>query len=533
MKKKVGFYQIFMVSMILAMAGMLLAMGVIAIQKSLRMNASVDYFPGIDVEIFVKNEDNPDEELIFRNFEDPETSKSIEYNPTYCELSANTLTMNDRFVSDYENNFTLVIKNYSNLTFSVEITSTSIAQIKGEQIIAVEPEITPSVMQIESGRSEDFIVTCDPIVPQKTFLTLTFEDTLKYAVSFNDTSSDAIVSGVPTNPVLGGESATLNLKSNTANSSVFPVVNGDCDYTFNPKTGELILTNISSNISVSTTDLPWVYGTYGSGNEYAGYSYITFKNDLSTQWVIIGCGDNLTNSFFNPSLIQGFGGQEYTYNSQYTLIGPNPNPIDTTSSTSKNSNGKELADNQVLLLRKDILTNMGYDGDSPYNSNWADWTDCDVRIYLNETFYHESSLYEYDRYIETPKLYTAWYEKEDGNGGCTLDETSKIFLLGTRYGKAETDTLPNVSGRTANEAKYPHYHSQNFLVEDYLGTYLSYAKSSNKRLFSLIQSYYWWLRSGYDNRENLGYFVRESGYIDMDSARLGIGVRPCFVLNLA
>ena len=67
MTKQEKIYRIFMTTMIVIIAGLLLATGIIAIQKQMKLKANIEFLPGINVEIFVKNEDNPTETLIFRN----------------------------------------------------------------------------------------------------------------------------------------------------------------------------------------------------------------------------------------------------------------------------------------------------------------------------------------------------------------------------------------------------------------------------------------------------------------------------------
>ena len=86
MSKSNRMYKIFMTSMIVIIAGLLLATGIIAIQKQMKLKANIQFLPGVNVEIYVKNENNPTETLIFRNFEDTANSKTIEFNSTYCEV---------------------------------------------------------------------------------------------------------------------------------------------------------------------------------------------------------------------------------------------------------------------------------------------------------------------------------------------------------------------------------------------------------------------------------------------------------------
>ena len=173
MSKSNRMYKIFMTTMIVIIAGLLLATGIIAIQKSMKLKANIEFLPGINVEIYVKNENNPTETLIFRNFEDTSDAnnkKYIEFNSTYCELSATTLTMKDAFVTAYGNNFTLVVHNFSGFTIETNITSTATAKIGENSVNAVPAEITPPTAQIATGDSEEFVVSSEPIIPQETIV---------------------------------------------------------------------------------------------------------------------------------------------------------------------------------------------------------------------------------------------------------------------------------------------------------------------------------------------------------------------------
>ena len=301
--------------------------------------------------------------------------------------------------------------------------------------------------------------------------------------------------------------------------------------TFDRYTGTLTLTNIQSDLVISATDFrPWKYYTYGSGEAFEGYTYIKFANDSSTEWVIIGSGDNLTSSLFSTSIDgydseKGFG-QTYDYNGN-ALIGPNPNPID--KSANGTGTSKELADNQILLLRRQMLTTKStFDGTKYYD----EWASSVVKNYLNVTW---PDLNNYKTHMVAPRLYTTCYK--NGISTSTLDDgdDTKIFLLGSRYGSTSSGKLPNVNGELLS---YSGYATQNFLLEDYLGTYLSYTAASNPRIFTYdtATSSYWWLRSGYwgNYYEYINaYRVNSSGYVDYNYISYSYGVRPSFILNLA
>ena len=200
MSKSDKLYKTFMTSMIVIIAGLLLATGIIAIQKQMKLKTSFDYIPSVDVEVFVKNDDNPTEQLIFSNYANG--TNGIYVNSKYCTLSATTLTFNNAFVTAYGNNFTLVVYNYSNFTIATEITSTTTAKVGENTIEAVEPEITPATSQIETGESGEFVISCEPIIPQETVLQISFEQftksTLKTGQEVNTaigTSATSVVFG--------------------------------------------------------------------------------------------------------------------------------------------------------------------------------------------------------------------------------------------------------------------------------------------------------------------------------------------------
>jgi len=190
MSKSNRMYKIFMTTMIVIIAGLLLATGIIAIQKSMKLKANIEFLPGINVEIYVNEES--ENGLLFRNF-DKDTNNKIYVNSTYCELGATTLTMNNNFVTAYGNNFTLVVKNYSGFTIETNITSTATAKIGEEPVDAVVPEITPATAQIDTGKSGDFVVTCEPIIPQETILAIKFEELMLYDIKATINGEDVLI----------------------------------------------------------------------------------------------------------------------------------------------------------------------------------------------------------------------------------------------------------------------------------------------------------------------------------------------------
>ena len=117
-RKPINWYQILMTSMILVMAGMLFAMGIIAIQNHLKLNVGFVLQPGIKCEIYVSNTDGSNQTLILRNFDGGE-DMPIEVNEGV--LQGSKLTLSQNFIETYGDEFALVIYNYSRETLEVSL----------------------------------------------------------------------------------------------------------------------------------------------------------------------------------------------------------------------------------------------------------------------------------------------------------------------------------------------------------------------------------------------------------------------------
>ena len=360
--------------------------------------------------------------------------------------------------------------------------------------------------------------------------TITFSlDNLKAEVGTTDVTSGYTVAQNGGVTIKLSPSTQANLETHSASVPTIPA-NSCTSYTYDVTTGTLQLNGVKANMQITAEELPWQYYTYESDGAFEGYTYIKFANDSSTEWVIIGSGDNLTSSLFSTSIDgydseKGFA-QTYDYNGN-ALIGPNPNPID--KSANGTGTSKELADNQILLLRRQMLTTTStFDGTNFY----AEWASSVVKNYLNVTW---TDLNNYKTHMVAPSLYTTCYK--NGAGTSTLDDgdDTKIFLLGSRYGFTSSGKLPNVNGEFLS---YSGYATQNFLLEDYLGTYLAGTAASNPRIFTYdtATSSCWWLRSSYfGNYYEFvnAYRVNSSGYVDYSYVTYSLGVRPSFILNLA
>ena len=98
MSKGNRLYKTFMTTMIVIIAGLLLATGIIAIQKHLKLKMEVAFQPGVNVEIGVLNPETFEEVLILRNFDDG-ADKHVEVNQAV--LQGSKLTLTEEFINTY------------------------------------------------------------------------------------------------------------------------------------------------------------------------------------------------------------------------------------------------------------------------------------------------------------------------------------------------------------------------------------------------------------------------------------------------
>ena len=553
MSKTNKIYKIFMTTMIVAIAGMLLAMGIIAAQRTMKVNVAFPANPYYKIEIWIQK--NGDEEkLAFCNFEDKDLDKEIVMQNGILSLDGNTIQADNSFFTKYENEFYIIIKNYTEST-GIEVSMSSTGQVD-ENTAGIPAQFDPikttaSKFDRNNPTDVDYIkynVFANAVFPQQTtlqieiqelnsftvqFATGTSEDAEKYWVAKYDSQEITSISVLPNSDLtIVVEGAGEDRKEGYSVHNA-PVVAESTSYnttSFDRFTGEFTIYGIKGNLTISIADTednfrPWTYGRYGSNEIFEGYSFLKFANDPNTEWVIIGCGDNLTNNLFDSNLIQGFGGTEYTYTKNsvdYALIGPNPNPVDKTDSTNKNSNGKELADNQILLLRKQHLNEY---------FEFYTWDNSNAKEYLNVTW---NALNDYKTYIVSPQLYT--HKGGYLSGEVTLDDgdDTKIFLLGCRYGYVGSNMLPNIKGSFLTKTGYD---KQNYLIEDYLGTYLGTDGRSNAKIFyDEINDYngYYKLRSSFyvDDLGSYGVWYGNVGTMAPGITSSG-GLRPSCILNLA
>ena len=320
--------------------------------------------------------------------------------------------------------------------------------------------------------------------------------------------------------------------------------------TFDRYTGTLTLTNIQSDLAISATDFrPWKYTKITEGG-WSGYTYLTFANDTSGDWIIIGSGNNVANGLFDETKINAVSNtsatgsefsttgtqKEYTYGSR-RVLSPTSNPY-TFNTDGSRTTTQELANSELLLMKKDLLASNkyfdqssqeGYDG-----TQNAVWSSSTLNYYLNNTYYTtDGKLSDYSTYIVKKTLKTYWYTGSEQALDSLANNASGnngIFLMGSRYGYFSSSQ--SYDGGTCWNATYKsNYAQQNYCIEDYIGTWVNGKLDSNKRLFD--QSSSWWLRSGFWNTDYIAWSVYADGGVDTYGVHNLNGVRPSFILNLA
>jgi len=115
MKKKLNYYNIFMTAMMVVIAGLLLATGIIALQKSMNMKVGVNITPSHEIRIDYGGE------TIFCNT--TKDSAGIKVASGYT-LNGNTLTFTQEFISIGET-LALTIYNYNTSYLQVSVSGTA------------------------------------------------------------------------------------------------------------------------------------------------------------------------------------------------------------------------------------------------------------------------------------------------------------------------------------------------------------------------------------------------------------------------
>ena len=170
--------------MIIAIAVMFLASGIIALSKSMKLNMSINITPNFKLEVCINEVNN----VIFRNFADETTGKTIEVKNGISGIQGSNLIVDDKVFKDYGNEFTLIIKNYTTTT-GIEVAMSSTATISGGGI-GVSAEIESSkyiATQYSTGDADyvSFSVGINPVFPQTTMLKIKILECSDFMIQYD------------------------------------------------------------------------------------------------------------------------------------------------------------------------------------------------------------------------------------------------------------------------------------------------------------------------------------------------------------
>ena len=193
MSKSNRIYKIFMTTMIVAIAGMLLAMGIIAAQKTMKLGVQFSSNPNYRLEVLIEKNGST-AEPVFCNFEDDGLGKQVEMKNGISSLDGNTIVADSSFFTKYENDFTIIIKNYTKTTgISVEMSSTAKIDSGADGIPAQIEAIdnTASKYNDQMGENADsvsFRIYVNSVFPQETTLSIVIEEQNEVSISYELTN---------------------------------------------------------------------------------------------------------------------------------------------------------------------------------------------------------------------------------------------------------------------------------------------------------------------------------------------------------
>ena len=254
MSKSSRIYKIFMATMIVAIAGMLLAMGIIAAQKTMKLGVQFSSNPNYKLEVFINNEQT----LIFRNFADNETGKAVKMDNGITSLNGDTLVADEEAFKGYGNDFTIIIKNYTEAT-GIKIDMESTAKIDSgadgipAQIEAIKNTASKYDPDAKIADSVSFRVYVNSVFPQTTTLKMTISEYNVYNLSFS-----GAVTNTPSEMV-AGESYTTTITPNpnyklpdtiTVKQDGVTLTMGT-HYSWNPENGQLEIFEVTGEILIT------------------------------------------------------------------------------------------------------------------------------------------------------------------------------------------------------------------------------------------------------------------------------------------
>jgi len=251
MSKSDKLYKIFMTSMIVIIAGLLLATGIIAIQKSMKMNLSFEANPNYLFEVYIQKSGDDTKKLVFRNYE-KSASEGVVMENGFSTLYGNTLSADDTFLETYGSDFEFIIENHTkNSGMRVSVTANSETEGGYEGVLPTITEDKMTATKLKEGSTADYIrfgvTTTEVVFPQTTVLNIVFSEHNEYAVGVSPSSGNFTYTA---NPVaIKGEDYTANVKAHDGYTLTISITNDGgttiltqgTHYTWNSSTGALTI----------------------------------------------------------------------------------------------------------------------------------------------------------------------------------------------------------------------------------------------------------------------------------------------------
>ena len=253
MSKSDRIYKIFMTTMIVIIAGILLATGIIAIQKSMKMNLSFETNPNYLFEVYIQKSGDDTKKLVFRNYE-KSASEGVVMENGFSTLYGNTLTADDTFLETYGGDFEFIIENHTkNSGMRVSVTANSETEGGHEGILPTITEDKMTATKLKDGSTADYIrfgvTTTEAVFPQTTVLNIVFSEYNEYTVTVTPSSGNFTFSDTTNKIAVSDEDYTANIKATTGYNLTISITNDggtttlkqNTDYTWDSSTGALTI----------------------------------------------------------------------------------------------------------------------------------------------------------------------------------------------------------------------------------------------------------------------------------------------------
>jgi len=489
MSKTNRLYKIFMTSMIVIIAGLLLATGIIAIQKSMKMNLSFEANPNYLFEVYIQKSGDDTKKLVFRNYE-KSASEGVVMENGFSTLYGNTLTADDTFLETYGSDFEFIIENHTkNSGMRVSVTANSETEGGHEGILPTITEDKMTATKLKDGSTADYIrfsvTTTEVVFPQTTVLNIVFSEYNEYAVGVSPSSGNFTYTA---NPVaISGENYTANIKAKTGYDLEITVTRDDGttttltagqgkDYVWDSSTGALTIyaSAVTGDITINClNDNAISYAisyTLNGGSvepanptKYTVEDTFTLTNPTKTGYNFDGwTGTGLANATTTVTISQMTGDRSYTatwtaktYTVTYNLTGCTKTSGATSVAYGASFSAKFSANTGYSLPNSVTVVNIssgGYSWDSSTGAfEITDWTKVNGNITITVAAALPYTIKAYDG--TNTAAWGGYYCVEFGEYPQSIRENN-VTILDENGNNITSTTATGTIGYSSDGAKY-------------------------------------------------------------------------------